>query len=43
VGTGGGRPAKSLGQSARFYVGLARGFVDVEVRMQLCKRTELSM
>jgi hypothetical protein len=27
MGPGGGRPAKSPGQSARFYVGLARGFV----------------
>jgi hypothetical protein len=27
VGPGGGQPAKSPGRSARFYVGLARGFV----------------
>jgi hypothetical protein len=29
MGLGGGRPAKSPGWPARFYVGLARSFVDM--------------
>jgi hypothetical protein len=29
VGPGGGRPAKSLGRPARFYVDLARDFVHM--------------
>jgi hypothetical protein len=31
-GSGGGRPAKSHGRSANFFVGLARGFLDTCLR-----------